>query len=86
MKLLTVKFKVKHWVSVNKEDLSLIWFFFLSEDRGVVEEEERRKRMEVVERFQTAPFEEIAAQCGARVSSLLYSNKAAESTTPTPSM
>uniref|UniRef100_A0A3P8NUX4 EFR3 homolog B n=1 Tax=Astatotilapia calliptera TaxID=8154 RepID=A0A3P8NUX4_ASTCA len=47
-----------------REDLSLIWFFFLSEDRGVVEEEERRKRMEVVERFQTAPFEEIAAQCG----------------------
>ncbi|XP_014192444.1 protein EFR3 homolog B isoform X2 [Haplochromis burtoni] len=40
------------------------------EDRGVVEEEERRKRMEVVERFQTAPFEEIAAQCGARTSLL----------------
>uniref|UniRef100_A0A3P9C5R3 EFR3 homolog B n=1 Tax=Maylandia zebra TaxID=106582 RepID=A0A3P9C5R3_9CICH len=61
---------LQHWVSVNKEDLSLIWFFFLSEDRGVVEEEERRKRMEVVERFQTAPFEEIAAQCGARTSLL----------------
>lgn len=40
------------------------------EDRGVVEEEERRKRMEVVERFQTAPFEEIAAHCGARTSLL----------------
>ncbi|XP_056226769.1 protein EFR3 homolog B-like [Seriola aureovittata] len=40
------------------------------EDRGSVEEEERRKRMEVVERFQTAPFEEIAAHCGARTSLL----------------
>ncbi|KAL7370138.1 hypothetical protein ABVT39_020361 [Epinephelus coioides] len=36
------------------------------EDRGSVEEEERRRRMQVVERFQTAPFEEIAAHCGAR--------------------
>uniref|UniRef100_A0A3B3Y1I0 EFR3 homolog B n=1 Tax=Poecilia mexicana TaxID=48701 RepID=A0A3B3Y1I0_9TELE len=40
------------------------------EDRGGVEEEERRKRMEVVERFQTAPFEEIAALCGSRTSRL----------------
>ncbi|XP_029375717.1 protein EFR3 homolog B-like [Echeneis naucrates] len=40
------------------------------EDRGSVEE---RRRMEVVERFQTAPFEEIAAQCGAR--SLLLQSK-----------
>ncbi|XP_047211262.1 protein EFR3 homolog B-like isoform X1 [Girardinichthys multiradiatus] len=37
------------------------------EDRGPVEEEERRKRMQVVERFQTAPSEEIAALCGSRV-------------------
>ncbi|XP_042369356.1 protein EFR3 homolog B-like, partial [Plectropomus leopardus] len=36
------------------------------EDRGSVEEEERRRRMQLVERFQTAPFEEIAAHCGAR--------------------
>uniref|UniRef100_A0A8C4NQK2 Protein EFR3 homolog B n=1 Tax=Dicentrarchus labrax TaxID=13489 RepID=A0A8C4NQK2_DICLA len=40
------------------------------EDRGGVEEEERRRRMQVVERFQTAPFEEIAAHCGARTSLL----------------
>ncbi|KAM8904895.1 protein EFR3 homolog B-like isoform 1-T2 [Spinachia spinachia] len=41
------------------------------EDRGGDEEEElRKRRMEVVERFQTAPFEEIAARCGSR-SSLL---------------
>lgn len=45
--------------------------FFLSEDRGSVEEEERR-RMQVVEKFQTAPFEEIAAHCGARVRGLIY--------------
>ncbi|XP_059183906.1 protein EFR3 homolog B-like [Centropristis striata] len=40
------------------------------EDRGSVEEEERRRRMQLVERFQTAPFEEIAAHCGARTSLL----------------
>ncbi|KAM9767072.1 protein EFR3 homolog B-like isoform 2-T3 [Menidia menidia] len=40
------------------------------EDRGALEEEERRKRMELVERFQTAPFEEIAALCGSRTSLL----------------
>ncbi|XP_027147522.1 protein EFR3 homolog B [Larimichthys crocea] len=39
------------------------------EDRGSVEEDERR-RMQVVEKFQTAPFEEIAAHCGARTSLL----------------
>ncbi|XP_060888457.1 protein EFR3 homolog B-like isoform X1 [Labrus mixtus] len=39
------------------------------EDRGSVEEEERR-RMQLVEKFQTAPFEEIAAHCGARTSLL----------------
>uniref|UniRef100_A0A8C1BYI1 EFR3 homolog Ba (S. cerevisiae) n=1 Tax=Cyprinus carpio carpio TaxID=630221 RepID=A0A8C1BYI1_CYPCA len=33
-----------------------------------VEELERERRRQVVERFQTAPFEEIAAHCGARVS------------------
>ncbi|XP_056332859.1 protein EFR3 homolog B isoform X2 [Danio aesculapii] len=37
-----------------------------------VEELERERRRQVVERFQTAPFEEIAAHCGAR-SSLLQS-------------
>ncbi|XP_077959956.1 protein EFR3 homolog B isoform X3 [Gasterosteus aculeatus] len=40
------------------------------EDRGGEEEELRKRRMKVVERFQTAPFEEIAARCGSR-SSLL---------------
>uniref|UniRef100_A0AAR2IGU0 EFR3 homolog B n=1 Tax=Pygocentrus nattereri TaxID=42514 RepID=A0AAR2IGU0_PYGNA len=33
-----------------------------------LEEQERERRRQVVERFQTAPFEEIAAHCGARVS------------------
>ncbi|KAK5847442.1 hypothetical protein PBY51_016566 [Eleginops maclovinus] len=40
------------------------------EDSGGAEEEERRRKMQ--ERFLTAPFEEIAAHCGAR-SSLLQS-------------
>lgn len=44
--------------------------FGCAEDRGSLEEEERRRRMQVMERFQTAPFEEIAAHCGARVSHL----------------
>uniref|UniRef100_A0A672HPF9 EFR3 homolog B n=1 Tax=Salarias fasciatus TaxID=181472 RepID=A0A672HPF9_SALFA len=35
-----------------------------------VEEEERRKRLQLVEKFQTASFEEIAAHCGSRVSVL----------------
>ncbi|CAK6979255.1 protein EFR3 homolog B-like [Scomber scombrus] len=39
------------------------------EDRGSAEEDER-KRMQLVEKFQTAPFEEIAAYCGAKTSSL----------------
>ncbi|KAL3045464.1 hypothetical protein OYC64_013687 [Pagothenia borchgrevinki] len=38
------------------------------EDSGGAEEEERRRKMK--ERFQTAPFEEIAAHCGARSSQL----------------
>uniref|UniRef100_G1U1D6 EFR3 homolog B n=1 Tax=Oryctolagus cuniculus TaxID=9986 RepID=G1U1D6_RABIT len=35
-----------------------------------VEEQERERRRQVVERFQKAPFEEIAAHCGARASLL----------------
>uniref|UniRef100_A0A3B1J051 EFR3 homolog B n=1 Tax=Astyanax mexicanus TaxID=7994 RepID=A0A3B1J051_ASTMX len=35
-------------------------------DGVCVEEQERERRRLVVERFQTAPFEEIAAHCGAR--------------------
>uniref|UniRef100_A0A8C1IA10 Protein EFR3 homolog B-like n=1 Tax=Cyprinus carpio TaxID=7962 RepID=A0A8C1IA10_CYPCA len=39
----------------------------------VIQELERERRRQVVERFQTAPFEEIAAHCGARVSPCLAS-------------
>uniref|UniRef100_A0A8B9KPB3 EFR3 homolog Ba (S. cerevisiae) n=1 Tax=Astyanax mexicanus TaxID=7994 RepID=A0A8B9KPB3_ASTMX len=39
-------------------------------DGVCVEEQERERRRLVVERFQTAPFEEIAAHCGARASLL----------------
>ncbi|KAM4601829.1 LOW QUALITY PROTEIN: protein EFR3 homolog B-like [Polymixia lowei] len=37
-------------------------------DSGGVEEEDKERRRRLVERFQTAPFEEIAAHCGARSS------------------
>lgn len=36
-----------------------------------VEEQEKERRRQVVEKFQKAPFEEIAAHCGARVSLLI---------------
>uniref|UniRef100_A0A670HZF0 EFR3 homolog B n=2 Tax=Podarcis muralis TaxID=64176 RepID=A0A670HZF0_PODMU len=39
-------------------------------DSVAVEEQERERRRQVVEKFQKAPFEEIAAHCGARSSSL----------------
>lgn len=41
-------------------------------DSVTMEEQERERRRLVVERFQTAPFEEIAAHCGARVSTYAY--------------
>lgn len=43
-------------------------FPFASVDSVAVEEQERERRRQVVEKFQKAPFEEIAAHCGARVS------------------
>ncbi|XP_042101813.1 protein EFR3 homolog B isoform X7 [Ovis aries] len=39
-------------------------------DSVAVEEQERERRRQVVEKFQKAPFEEIAAHCGARASLL----------------
>ncbi|XP_038627303.1 protein EFR3 homolog B isoform X1 [Tachyglossus aculeatus] len=39
-------------------------------DSVAVEERERERRRQVVEKFQKAPFEEIAAHCGARASLL----------------
>ncbi|XP_072365304.1 protein EFR3 homolog B-like [Scyliorhinus torazame] len=39
-------------------------------DGGAVEEQERERRRLVVEKFQKAPFEEIAAHCGARATIL----------------
>lgn len=41
---------------------------FAAVDSVAVEEQERERRRQVVEKFQKAPFEEIAAHCGARVS------------------
>ncbi|XP_030054541.1 protein EFR3 homolog B isoform X2 [Microcaecilia unicolor] len=39
-------------------------------DSVAVEEQERERRRQVVEKFQKAPFEEIAAHCGARATML----------------
>ncbi|XP_066065563.1 protein EFR3 homolog B-like [Chamaea fasciata] len=39
-------------------------------DSVAVEEQERERRRQVVQKFQKAPFEEIAAHCGARASLL----------------
>lgn len=39
-------------------------------DSVAVEEQERERRRQVVEKFQKAPFEEIAAHCGARATLL----------------
>ncbi|XP_043552670.1 protein EFR3 homolog B-like [Chiloscyllium plagiosum] len=39
-------------------------------DGGAMEEQERERRRQVVEKFQKAPFEEIAAHCGARATIL----------------
>uniref|UniRef100_A0A8C3KB60 EFR3 homolog B n=1 Tax=Calidris pygmaea TaxID=425635 RepID=A0A8C3KB60_9CHAR len=41
-----------------------------SVDSVAVEEQERERRRQVVEKFQKAPFEEIAAHCGARATLL----------------
>ncbi len=38
-----------------------------------MEEQERERRRQVVEKFQKAPFEEIAAHCGARVQKKTFS-------------
>ena len=45
-------------------------FFFLNIyiDTSGMEEQEKEKRRLVIEKFQKAPFEEIAAQCESKVS------------------
>uniref|UniRef100_A0A6Q2Y410 EFR3 homolog Ba (S. cerevisiae) n=1 Tax=Esox lucius TaxID=8010 RepID=A0A6Q2Y410_ESOLU len=50
----------------------LFLYLFLSVDNANDEEQEKEKRRLLVERFQTAPFEDLAAHCGAK-SSLLQS-------------
>uniref|UniRef100_A0A7N8XEN2 EFR3 homolog B n=1 Tax=Mastacembelus armatus TaxID=205130 RepID=A0A7N8XEN2_9TELE len=46
---------------------SIIHFWLPLVDSVGMEEQERERRRQVVEKFQKAPFEEIAAHCGARV-------------------
>lgn len=46
---------------------SNVCFWLPLVDTVGMEEQERERRRQVVEKFQKAPFEEIAAHCGARV-------------------
>lgn len=50
------------------DDLNTNPLLCVTVDSVAVEEQERERRRQVVEKFQKAPFEEIAAHCGARVS------------------
>lgn len=47
----------------------IIFFFYLClfPDTTGLEEQEREKRRQVMEKFQKAPFEEIAAHCESKV-------------------
>lgn len=42
---------------------------FIISDSQNLEEQEREKRRQIIEKFQKAPFEEIAAQCESKVRS-----------------
>ena len=44
------------------------FFFNIYIDTSGMEEQEKEKRRLVIEKFQKAPFEEIAAQCESKVS------------------
>lgn len=50
------------------DDLNTNPVLCVTVDSVAVEEQERERQRQVVEKFQKAPFEEIAAHCGARVS------------------
>ncbi|PKU28560.1 hypothetical protein llap_21136 [Limosa lapponica baueri] len=54
----------------NSDRLSTPYIPQLTVDSVAVEEQERERRRQVVEKFQKAPFEEIAAHCGARATLL----------------
>ncbi|XP_072545985.1 protein EFR3 homolog B isoform X1 [Salminus brasiliensis] len=73
---ISLQLEVESRISPEKEQKSpaeQITFETLKQaiaDGVSLEEQERERRRQVVERFQTAPFEEIAAHCGARASLL----------------
>uniref|UniRef100_A0A8C9T882 EFR3 homolog B n=1 Tax=Scleropages formosus TaxID=113540 RepID=A0A8C9T882_SCLFO len=60
---LQVELLLAVWISCSE-----LFCFCLLVDSVGMEEQERERRRQVVEKFQKAPFEEIAAHCGARVS------------------
>lgn len=53
---------------MDKITLAFIFFIFFFKDNNGLEEQEKEKRRLVIEKFQKAPFEEIAAQCETKVS------------------
>uniref|UniRef100_A0AAY4B2L2 EFR3 homolog B n=1 Tax=Denticeps clupeoides TaxID=299321 RepID=A0AAY4B2L2_9TELE len=53
--------------AIFKRSFGIVIIWTEMVDSVSMEEQERERRRLVVERFQTAPFEEIAAHCGARV-------------------
>uniref|UniRef100_A0A8C5WSK5 EFR3 homolog B n=1 Tax=Laticauda laticaudata TaxID=8630 RepID=A0A8C5WSK5_LATLA len=68
---ISLQVEVESRNSPEKEEVcysqcTLFWLV----DSVAVEEQERERRRQVVEKFQKAPFEEIAAHCGARATLL----------------
>lgn len=57
------------WGNYTSLHVSLSLFYLCAKDHTGLEEQEKEKRRLVIEKFQKAPFEEIAAQCESKVSS-----------------
>uniref|UniRef100_A0A8C8YVC7 Protein EFR3 homolog B n=1 Tax=Prolemur simus TaxID=1328070 RepID=A0A8C8YVC7_PROSS len=63
---ISLQVEVESRNSPEKEEVSVLTTLSVAVDSVAVEEQERERRRQVVEKFQKAPFEEIAAHCGAR--------------------
>lgn len=65
--LLQCTFESLYHLYLIAKDYIYLFFFFFKDNNGL-EEQEKEKRRLVIEKFQKAPFEEIAAQCETKVS------------------
>lgn len=54
--------------SYLRDKIALVFIYLFIKDNNGLEEQEKEKRRLVIEKFQKAPFEEIAAQCETKVS------------------